>query len=52
MASAILSSLKYVSIQELVNKADFYNPNLSTKTEEGKILESDKVENPFYVNNR
>jgi DNA-directed RNA polymerase II subunit RPB1 len=53
MASAILSSLKYVSIEELVNKAQiFYNPGLSEKTDEGLLLKADKVENPFYANNQ
>lgn len=53
MATAIASGLKYVNIQDLINKAQiFYNPGMASDTDEGKLLKEDKVENPFFVNNQ
>ena len=44
--------MKFVSIEELITDAEiYYNPNMSSDTQEGKLLENDKVENPFYINN-
>jgi DNA-directed RNA polymerase II subunit RPB1 len=52
VVNQISAYLKFVSIEDLITDAEiYYNPNMSKDSFEGKLLDEDKVENPFYINN-